>query len=112
MQIDSVKQPKKRRFQNLKIFFSSFFGDLQFLSLQKVSLKSTKIHETFFIMESKHISIFDVNISSYGHGQVSLLTFDQDWTNGMSLLWLHHIQMNDLAMVNSFWLNKTCDHED
>ena len=43
-------------------------------------------------MESKHISIFDVNISSYEHGQVSLLTFDQDCQNMSPPLWLHHKQ--------------------
>ena len=63
---------------------------LKFLGLQKVSLKSTKIHENFFI-ESNHLSILGINISSNEHGQVTLLTFDNALANGVPPMWLHHI---------------------
>ena len=46
MHIDSVKLLQKRQFQNLKKKIPVFFGDLQFLGLQKVGLKSTECHET------------------------------------------------------------------
>ena len=76
MSFDSVKQAQKNSFEIWKKKFS-FFGDLQFLGLQKVGLKSTEIHGAIFFMESKHISIFDVNISSYEHVQVSLQILDK-----------------------------------
>ena len=42
-------------------------------------------------MESNHISIFGVNISSNEHGQVTLLTFDNVLPNALPPMWLHHI---------------------
>ena len=42
-------------------------------------------------MESNHISIFGVNISSNEVGQVTLLNFDNALENTSPPLWLHHI---------------------
>jgi len=48
MYFNNVKEPQKRWFKILEFIFSAFFGDVQFLGLQKISLKSTKIQEIFF----------------------------------------------------------------
>ena len=42
-----VQQAQNKQFQILNFFFT-FFGNVQFLGLQKVGLKSTKSHETLF----------------------------------------------------------------
>lgn len=35
--------------------------------------------------------MFDVNISSYENGQVTLLNFGKKAPNGIPSLWLHHL---------------------
>jgi len=82
--------PKKDGFKIWKFFPQLFWRSLIFRSIESKS-KVYKNPRNFCFMENKDKSIFDVNISSYEHRQVSLLTLYSDCTNGVPPMWLHHI---------------------
>ena len=81
---------KKSSFEIWKKKFQLFWRSSIFKSTE-IASKVYKIHGTIFFMESNHISIFGVNISSNELGQVTLLNFDKAFPNTTPPLWLHHI---------------------
>ena len=75
MHFVDVKHAQKNGFKLKKNFFI-IFGNLQFLGLQKVSLKSIKNYERLFSWRQEpYKCMFGVNISSYGHEQRDLTKF-------------------------------------